>query len=271
MTFAFIDNPFPKPLEIDKERCLIDRSYLARMVLGFDYFKSESTGKVIHEIEWEDEMRPCGFVDWGPHGKMNDFFDDLSKAKVLKTTRGGLKTTGVVADIVQSIVIDPNIRILVHMELYNKAVETIRLVKAVFERNEKFRHVFGDQVGPKFTDTGIIVKRDRDSRDYTLSGSGTDKVITGNHVDKIYIDDPTSWQQAESETAMKKAIDAYKALIPILDPSLAFRIWSNLNMVDISDTTWSLLGTYPAGTTTVVDTGVLSDTTIIKKFYYLED
>ena len=70
----------------------------------------------------------------------------------------------------------------------------------------------------------------------------------------------------------KSTIDTNNAwLIPILDPSYGFKIWSNLNMSDISDTTWSLLGIYPAGTTTVVDTGAISDTTTDKKFYYLED
>src|SRR5690606_11637208 len=55
-------------------------------------------------------------------------------------------------------------------------------------------------------------------RDATLFASGTDKVVTGNHVDRAYVDDPVSWQQALSPDQMKKAKKAFSMLIPIVDP-----------------------------------------------------
>jgi hypothetical protein len=210
--------------EVDKKFCLGGEgkhlAYFARNILGYDYFKSERSGRVTHEVRYQGKlMKTCGVVDWGPHKAMVDFLCSGDPALLLMTSRGSLKTTIVTAKIIHDIIRDPDVRILLHMEMDQKARETIRLVKTQFERNERLREMFGDFVGKKWTDAGFIVQgRKRESRDFTLASSGTDKVITGNHFDKIYIDDPVSWQQALSTEGMKKAIACYKSMIPILDP-----------------------------------------------------
>ena len=59
----------------------------------------------------------------------------------------------------------------------------------------------------------------------------------------------------------------------ITDPAVPFAIWYNFNMDDISDSTWSLLppGTFPAGTKTIIDTGVLAPGPPKQKFYILKE
>ena len=61
-------------------------------------------------------------------------------------------------------------------------------------------------------------------------------------------------------------------LIPTIDPNIPFEIWYNYNMVDLDDATWNLLGSYPAGTLSIIDPGVMGNgTPPPRKFYILKE
>lgn len=218
MTFAIVDSTLP-----DKERAESDLSYFARKILGYDYWKIG--GQLVRNgTEWRGEWHDtCGLVDWGPHGEMIDFVRQPSptgrtQVLLLMTSRGSLKTSLVMADIMQNIVVRPDERALVHMETYAKACETVDTIKRELQDNEKIRKLWGELKTKAWSQERIIVKRTMNRRDATLFASGTDKVVTGNHVDRAYVDDPVSWQQALSPDQMKKAKKAFSMLIPIVDP-----------------------------------------------------
>lgn len=206
----------------DRERCLTDLSYLCRKVLGMDYWKDYKTGELIRgRFEWEGHTyHTTGLVDWGPYGQMQDFIQDPHPDKLILCSRGGLKTSWIQGKIIQRILQDPNIRILIGMEKFHMAKMMIRTVKAHFERNEILRELFGDLVGKKWTDEGfIIANRTQTSlRDDTLHGFGVDRHVTGGHYDEAYIDDLVSWLQARNKEQLEKAIAAYTALVPVMDP-----------------------------------------------------
>lgn len=209
----------------DKERCLTDLGYFAREVLGMDYWRHWKTGAISRGgFEWNGEKMPdCGVASWGPHKEMVDFISQTPEEApdlLVLCSRGSLKTTIIQAKIIQDILKDPNIRILIGMEITGNAELMIETIMRHFESNEILRELFGDFVGDKWSKKGLVVsKRTQTSlRDPTLAPFGTDKVITGGHFDRCYYDDPVSWQQALSVDQMKKAIRCYEALVPIMDP-----------------------------------------------------
>lgn len=215
-------------------------SLLARHVLGMDYWIDEKSGKRKTTTKYVIDGKAhttCGLVDWGPHEVMLDAMADDGRGSVLiMASRGGLKTSAVQAAIIQSILRDPNIAMMVYMETRQQAVRMVRTVKAQFERNRVLRELFGDWVPKKtkdedgesskfiWTDSEFIVgkRTDLSAKDPTLAAGGTDVTITGGHFHKIFIDDPTSWQQAMSVDQMKKAILGYEQLVPILNPGGRF-------------------------------------------------
>lgn len=217
-------------------------SKLARHVLGMDYWIDEKTGKMKRRTNFiidGSAYHTCGLVNWGPHREMlQGMADDSSGSVIIMASRGGLKTSAVQAAIIQSILRDPDICIMVYMETRQQAVEMVRTVKSQFEQNLKLREVFGDWVPKKakakdgddptatfaWTDSKLTVGRRKNLSDKnpTLAAAGTDVTITGGHYHKIFIDDPTSWQQAMSVDQMKKAVRGYEQLVPILNPGGRF-------------------------------------------------
>lgn len=218
-------------LEAHRRMCLTESkeglSYLARGVLGMDYWKDEDTGQISRgPITWEGKTYDYrGLVDWGPHGEMLDFVTAQrpgDSVALMMTSRGGLKTSAGQARTVQKILLNPNVRGAVFMETEKKAKETVAVVRGHFESNENLLGLFGDGwVNKKaWRDDGFIVGRRTmlHLRDMTLVPYGIDSKITGGHLDFLWVDDLVSWQQARSVEQMLKGIQCFSMLQPILDP-----------------------------------------------------
>lgn len=216
-------------LEDLRERALDSLSVFAREILGFDYFVrykpgDPEHGKEIHTIEWEGEIRECGVVDWGPHGQMVQFMEDLTDSGMLVCSRGAMKTTIGIAWVLWEIIKNPNIRVIIHMATEGEAHNTVRSLRTYFETNEKLREVFGDYAGTRkdrklWSDREFIVsKRTRVDRNPTVVASSTDKNTVGKRADLLWIDDPVRPQDRNSELMLEKAKNSYRALNKLLDP-----------------------------------------------------
>jgi hypothetical protein len=211
---AQIDN---LALEKVRAKALEDTGFLARQFLGYDFWRDEETGQ---------ETRPGGLVDWGPHGEMIEFVDRTDiRFKMLMTSRGSLKTTLGISRVMREILGNPNTRGLIGMEVFDKATDTISTIKSHFDRNERIKDVFGEMKGdPWKADRFVVRGRNKLIRGATVQGFGIEKVITGDHVDWIWLDDPVSWQQVRTPDGMHKAIQMLRQLFPILDPGGWFLI-----------------------------------------------
>lgn len=217
----------------DKEEMLAPTaeglSKLARYVLGMDYWLEYPSGrrKTRTRMVWDGEVRTtCGLVDWGPHRDMLQYMADDSMGNVLiMCSRGGLKTSGLQAGVIQSALRNPDVPQMIYMENYkDQTLETITAIKRQFESNEVLCDVFGDLVGKPWADDKLFwaTRQHLDDRNPSLAGGATDKNRTGGHYGKIWIDDPTSSKQARSAEMMRKAIDGFEFLVPILNPGGRF-------------------------------------------------
>jgi len=218
-----------RAIESLRERALASLSVFAREVLGHDYYKvfapdSPDHGKEIRVIDWDGELRPCGVVDWGPHGDMVRFMEGLTDAGMMVCSRGAMKTTIGMSWILWQIIKNPDVRIIVHMATLAEAKLTVRALRDTFVENEKLREVFGDFAGGQGTRKGwtgdafTVAKRTRSDRNPTVVASGTDKNTVGKRADIIWIDDPVRPQDRQSIVMLEKAKDSFRAVNKLLDP-----------------------------------------------------
>lgn len=153
------------------------------------------------------------------------------KFKLSLTPRGTLKTSiSTIGHSVQSVIKNPNIRILIASEKFTISTAFLTEIKGHFEKNEEFRNLYGDFVGDVWSKHEITVnKRDTWKKEPTISCAGIDVTKVGMHYDLIKVDDPHSDQNTTSQEQIDKVVRWYKLLLSLLDPG---------GYLDINGTIW---------------------------------
>ena len=157
------------------------------------------------------------------HRPMCSFYQRPEKKKLILAPRGSFKTSLLtVAGTIQNILNDPNIRILLDNAVLGNSMAWLREIRGHFERNEKFRQVYGDWVGTGiWTDKRIIVPQrtiERASPTITCIGVETGTGGTSQHYDRINGDDLVTLENTSTLDQIEKLKDHYRNLLPILDP-----------------------------------------------------
>ena len=176
-----------------------------------------------------------------PHQELCDHIQREDKRfKLTLMPRGSFKSSVVtVAGAVFEILKNPNIRILVASETQKNAVKFVREIREHFEKNEKFRYLYGDWVNKSGTwrDYEFTVnKRTRILKESTVMAASLEKqTVVGQHFDLVIIDDPCSSANTSNITQVEKTLDFYRLMLSVLEPT--GRLW-------IIGTRWSILDLY---------------------------
>src|SRR5258706_624485 len=169
----------------------------------------------------------------GFHGEFCDHLENKDNHfKLSLTPRGSLKSSiGTIGHSVQEIVKNPNIRILLASEKFTISTAFLTEIKGHFEKNEKFRALYGNLVGKdKWTGTEIPVSnRTMWRKEPTISCAGIDVTKVGMHYDRIKVDDPHSDQNTQGQDQIDKVIRWFKLLFSLLDPG---------GYLDVNGTIW---------------------------------
>ena len=149
---------------------------------------------------------------------------DEGKSKPFKLVllpRGSFKSSVVtIGYTVQSIVKNPNIRILIANEKLDNAKTFLSEIKGHFESNEILRNFYGDFIS-KFgwrEDSIIVSKRTKNLKEPTVSCAGVEVVKVGMHYDLIIMDDLVSDQNSTTKEQIDKVKDFYRLALPMLEP-----------------------------------------------------
>lgn len=162
------------------------------------------------------------------HQEIADFLAQASSPKgrhraLLLIPRGHLKSTLVtVCWTIQRIIADPNIRILISNGYLENAKGFLREIKSHFEKNERFRALFGDFVNAddKWTETQIVVKaRTEIRKEPTIQVSSVDKSVVSQHYDLIIGDDLVNRENINTKEQRQKIVLYYKDLFDLIEPS----------------------------------------------------
>jgi hypothetical protein len=159
------------------------------------------------------------------HGELCRYVEDTRRRFVLALMpRGSLKTS--IAPIgfsLQTMINDPNVRILLASEEFNLAQKILSEIKGHVVGNQEFRRLYGNLEGKvKWNEKEIVIPtRTFQRKEPTLTCAGIDVTKVGNHYDLIFVDDPHSDKNVGTREQIEKVKQWYKLLLSLLDPPKA--------------------------------------------------
>lgn len=170
------------------------------------------------DMETDVHLDLCEFIE----GRYVDEEGEQPKDfKMCLLPRGSFKSSIVtVGYSVKSIIINPDIRILLANENFSNAKRFASEVRNHFEGNEFLRLVYGDFVGRRDwrEDYFTVSRRRANFKEPTLSCAGIDVVKVGMHYDLIIADDLVSQANITTRDQMEKVIDFYRLALSLLEP-----------------------------------------------------
>lgn len=155
-----------------------------------------------------------------PHREMCDFINYPFLSKLDLEPRNSFKSSVItIGYTIQQILKDPNIRVLINSQDVKIAKKFLAEIKGHFEHNEEFISIYGDWVGPKWTDGEIVVsKRIKHRKEETIQTGGIETPRTGMHVDLLINDDLLDEHNTNTPDQIEKATDFWKHQQSIPEP-----------------------------------------------------
>lgn len=251
----FPDKPRPpKPPEDEKaklerlrHRAKTDLMWLATEVLGYDFQENPHRGLFnCYLVKDQDNCR-CGHrLDaHGFHGacpgddehaceclkpekKNLTELDPKIKRRLILWPRGHFKTSAMAVEAVQLILNFPDIRIMILAGDLKESRVRLEEIKGHFEnwgKDGKLKKLFPEFCSPvqgrrlgnsrKFVSPA---RKTKNLRQGTLEVFSPKVLKTGTHFDVALIDDLVNELNSKKPEGLLKAIDDYKAVIPVIDP-----------------------------------------------------
>lgn len=161
-----------------------------------------------------------GYPHWDRvHTDNAKFLKKPARKKALLMPRGHLKTSHVtVGWTIQNILKNPNVRVLIANQIWDKSRDMLREIKGHLEGSQ-LKHLFGDFVSPTWNADEIIVKqRTKSMKEPTISTTGVEAETTGGHYDVIILDDLTGLQNSQTPEQREKTKRFRRSMINLLEP-----------------------------------------------------
>lgn len=178
-------------------RCKEDLKFLVTVVLNMP--------------RWDDNL----------HGELVKVLEAPGDRKLILLPRGHQKSTIVsVAWVIQQILKDPNIRVQIISATWKLSKDLLHQIKRILEDSD-LKELFGTFVTRKTrwsTEYIDVAQSTRRSKDPTISTGGINTGKTGSHCDLMILDDVVSPENTTTPELVRKTIDSYKDLLPLIDP-----------------------------------------------------
>lgn len=171
--------------------------------------------------------------------------------KLIALPRSFLKSTlGCIKLPIWFAIRNPNIRVLIACNIIENAMNHLRTIKHIFERNVLFRHLYPDIIPDirkvQWSDHAVAVRRTGGYGEATFTAAGVGTNVVGTHYDVVIMDDiltatkddVTGEELAPSQLDIERAIGWYKLAISLFDtPSkgLSFYIGTRWAVHDVID------------------------------------
>ena len=148
--------------------------------------------------------------------------EDGKKKGLFLLPRGHLKSTEItISYSIQTLLREPNSRILISNALLDNSKGFLREIKGHFEKNERLRALFGDYANTdeKWSENQIIVKkRTSFHKEPSIQVTSVDKSVVSQHYDLIIADDLVTRESISTKEQRVKLIKYYKDLLDLLEP-----------------------------------------------------
>lgn len=162
-----------------------------------------------------------GYADWDKvHDDMERFVTRKSRRKLLLIPRGHLKTAIVTKGFaIQSLLRDPNIRILISNQVWDKSREMLYEIKQLLTEKTLLPKIFGDFVSERWREDDIVIKqRTKALAAPTIGTSGVEAELTSSHYDLIILDDLQGEKNFQTAEQREKVKRYYRSMIDLIEP-----------------------------------------------------
>lgn len=192
-------------IEKIKRKCQTDLYFLAKTVLGYD------------QVHYDTHNALCNFI-----------VNEESNRRMILMSRGFLKSTlSTISDSIRLAICDPNTRILIANETYEKACDFLKEIKGHWRPDSMLGMLFPELVptrlagpGSDWTMDSASIIRSRQSKESTWNCIGVGGTAVSAHYNRAKLDDLAGNNAKESEAVMQRCIrwsDAVPALLDNLD------------------------------------------------------
>lgn len=194
-----------------REKCLVDPFYLSK-VLGYDFYLTRD----VHEDLFaaftpKDSTKPLR--DWSG-----------TKNRLILWSRGHMKSSAAVVDIVQTILNAPDIRILVMQSTLKLTKGWVKEIKSHFDGSNpksQLRRLFpefcGERIGAAEHFT-VPARQRMHLKEATVTAASPKAVSTGQHYDVFYADDLVTAVNFRNVELLDKLESEFSHFIPLIDP-----------------------------------------------------
>jgi predicted phage terminase large subunit-like protein len=181
----------------------------------------EKVKEMCRKSLWFLATEILGYKDWDLiHDDLEKMLNKPAKRKLILIPRGHLKTAiGTKAYAIQRILKNPNIRILIANQVWDKSREMLFEIKEFMTGKSVLPSLFGNFESQRWRDEEIIVRqRTQALSSPTISTTGVEADITSAHFDLIILDDLMGAQNSQTKEQRDKVKRFYRFCTALLDP-----------------------------------------------------
>lgn len=161
------------------------------------------------------------FRDWDSiHDDIEKILNRKSRKKMILIPRGHLKTSIVTkAFSIQLLLRDPDTRILITNQVWDKAREMLYEIKQLLTDKSPLSKIFGTFISERWREDDIVIRQRRKALAAPSIGtSGVEAELTSSHYDVIFCDDLQGEKNFQTPEQREKVKRYYRSMMDLLEP-----------------------------------------------------
>jgi len=180
----------------------------------------DSHKDMIKKSLWYLCTEELGFSDWGKvHDDMEKFLKKPSRRKLMLVPRGHLKSSLTKSYAVQLLLNDPNHRVLIANQVWDRARDMLYEIKEWLTTKSNLPKYFGNFVSGRWREEEIVIaQRTKALSAPSIGTTGVESELTSAHYDTIILDDVQGLQNCQTKEQRDKVKRFYRTLTAILEP-----------------------------------------------------
>lgn len=170
---------------------------------------------------WYLSTQVLGYTDWDViHDDVEKMLGRAATRKMLLLPRGHLKTSIITKGyVIKRILQNPNIRILIANQVWDKAREMLFEIKELLTEKSMLAQLFGQFSSTRWRDDEIVIRqRSKALAAPTIATAGVESEMTSSHFDLILVDDVQGLMNCQTKEQRDKVKKFYRSLTALLDP-----------------------------------------------------